>query len=216
MDIKKYSFYELEIVPGFKFPGLLDLIEKNGNKRITQKAFDWYRDPDSNGILVCCFRNMPKDTDSKLVGISAAKYTKTGEVDHCITVVQIDYRNQEIGSTILKVKNELLKKKGIKYETTVASDNNSSLRICEKSGLFKQKEITKTRKSGDYTAVVFGVDKPVDPVKAALEQEVTNIEKAKITLPPATPRLDKLQIKNITLLDKFLNWIFQPTVRVIN
>jgi RimJ/RimL family protein N-acetyltransferase len=131
--------------------GYLDFLRANGDRRITQSAFDFYAHPDASYIAVV------REVDHGApLALSLAKITgKDFKVEHSITVTSRDHRNKGYGTDVLNFKISCLARMGQEYEAIVADDNAPSQRICVKNNLKPVQTLTRTRRSGEFTATLF-------------------------------------------------------------
>jgi GNAT superfamily N-acetyltransferase len=131
---------------------MLEFIHTHGNRRITQAAFDFYKDI-NNGFFGT-FENDGDGKEAKMIGLSLSGL-HGNDVIHSITVVHTDFRNKGIGTKLLQEKIDMISQFGYNYSTVVAEDNQPSLRICQKSSLKEVERVKMTRKGGEFKAVKF-------------------------------------------------------------
>lgn len=137
---------------------ILRFIQNHGDRHITQEAFDYYKD--ETNPFYGCFEWADEKFDGVsflakrriLVGLSFSAVVD-GVVKYSITVVHRNFRNQGIGTNLLKKKLASLEKSGYTYSTLVAEDNAPSNRMCEKSGLQEVERIRLRRRRGKFSAV---------------------------------------------------------------
>lgn len=111
----------------------LDFIRAHGDRHITQKSFDHYKAGGAETDVLLEYR-----IGNDLVGLSFAA-CPNGHSEHSITVVRRDFRNQGIGTALMRVKKELANARGCQLRSLVAESNTPSVRMCSK--VFTAREV---------------------------------------------------------------------------
>jgi hypothetical protein len=131
------------LLPNTYNQDLEEFIKANGDKRITQKAFDYMCRPDRHGLAILAF------DDQYIVGISGS----TLLADESITVTHKEYRNKGIGTFLMGQKIDAIGREY--FMAVVAEDNLPSRRICLKNDLKETGNFMRTRTTGDFKAFVY-------------------------------------------------------------
>lgn len=133
---------------------LVPFISSNGDGRIAQTTLDYYRG----------FATKKSETDEILIseisenGIIKSISTaviRDSSVLYSITITHNEFRRLGFGTRALEAKLKELRNRGLTVKTIVAEDNIKSMGLCKKVNLIEAEKLTRTRASGEYTAVVF-------------------------------------------------------------
>lgn len=121
----------------------------HGEKHITREALKYYDSPDEHCLCFIAYSDEPNTPP--IIGISAGRIDPGG-LQHSITVTHKDFRNQGVGTELLRMKIAATTEI---YQAIVASDNGPSVRICQKAELLEVDRMKRTRSSGEYDAILF-------------------------------------------------------------
>ena len=134
------------------------LIGKSSDKRIKKQTLDFYRNgyetfvADGNNVVML----VAYDSSNLIVGISACAIRDDGSrVSHPITIVDREFRNKNLGATLLKRKLDIVSKRYSEklYRCAVADSNEAAMQLCLSSGMCAVEHGTRVRKDKtiDYT-----------------------------------------------------------------
>jgi len=121
---------------------LIDFVINQNSKRIRQTSVDFYR----NATELKDFVAFGLYNEKELIGVTAGAFTN----QFGITLVDEAFRNQGLGTFLLKNKINYFRGKKIQYHTLVAEDNLQSRKMCEKTHLLIDGITEGTRSSGKY------------------------------------------------------------------
>ena len=133
----------------------IEFIHEHGDRRITQEAYNYYKEPHAIGIFIVAVG------EGEVLCVSGARVITKPDLsyttDLTITVTHKNWRNQGLGTMLLTKKIEWLHNcVGNKvYHAIVAKDNGASVRMCEKADLMAAEILSRQRRSGLYEAILF-------------------------------------------------------------
>jgi len=121
---------------------LVDFVINQNSKRIRQTSVDFYR----NATELKDFVAFGIYNEKELIGVTAGAFTN----QFGITLVDEAFRNQGLGTFLLRNKIDHFRNKGLQYKTLVAEDNHQSKRMCDKTQLTLIDITERSRSSGKY------------------------------------------------------------------